>query len=64
MAAIRKIAVPCPECGEEVDVAIDVVTFVYPDRPDALQVRMQPDVSLMAEHYAAEHAGADVSDHG
>ena len=40
------------------------MTFVYPDRPDALQVRMQPDVSLMAEHYAAEHAGADVSDHG
>ena len=62
MAAIRAINVPCPECDEEVEVPIDVVTYVDPATPDALQVRMQPDVSKRAEHYATAHAGQDVSD--
>jgi hypothetical protein len=63
MGMISSIQVPCPECDEPIAVGIDIVSQVD-EGDDALQVRMKPDVSAMVEHYAAEHVGADVDDHG
>lgn len=59
MAALGAIGVPCPECGEKVEVSVVSSTEII---GDALQVRLSPDVSKMAEHYAQEHCGQDVSD--
>lgn len=58
MAAMKPISVPCPECGDPVDVSVDVTTE-YVDG-DGLRVTMSPNVSLMVEHYVAEHAGASL----
>ena len=60
MAAPAAIKVPCPECGEEVEVDIDVLA--EPSSDDALVLRLQPNVSKMAEHYTVEHCGAEVSE--
>ncbi len=60
MAAMKPIKVPCPECGDPVEVSVDVTTEYV--EGDGLRVTMTPNVSLMAEHYAVEHCGAEVSD--
>jgi hypothetical protein len=60
MAAMKPIQVPCPECGEKVPVHVDIETEYV--EGDGLRVTMKPNVSEMADHYAVEHCGAEVSE--
>lgn len=60
MTALAGIEVPCPECGEKV--FVDIRSTSEYVEGDGLRVTLTPDVSKMAEHYVAEHAGADVSE--
>lgn len=55
----RDIAVPCPECGEYVQVDIEVTSA---QSGDSLVLTFAPNVDKMAEHYTLEHCGQEVND--
>ncbi len=60
MAAPGSIMVPCPECGDPVEVTIELTTEYV--EGDGLLVAMKPNIAAMAEHYTTEHCGAEVSE--
>lgn len=59
MARLKPVKVPCPECGEKVDVPITDESRL---EGDTLIVTFTPDMTLMAEHYTEEHVGQEVSE--
>ena len=64
MAQIANVPVECPGCGEEIEIPIDVLATTEVET-GTFVLRMQPDSRPMAEHFAAEHAGAeDAEDDG
>lgn len=60
MAAMNPVQVPCPECGEKVDVEIETTSEFT--ESDGLLVILRPNIDKMAEHYAQEHCGQEVGD--
>jgi hypothetical protein len=60
--AATSVKVPCPDCGEKIEIPLEVRTeSMDTTGPDAeLRVCFAPSITPMVEHYVAEHVGADL----